>query len=133
MPVWMRNVLALASAFRQVSMSSDMARVRPQITGPCICCEIRRTASKSSGEEAGNPASITSTFSRANCRAISSFSLAPNRVPAACSPSRKVVSNIMIFSFGICFSPFTAELAEPAEISDFNLFSAFSAFSAVDS
>src|SRR5580658_2637966 len=39
-----------------------------------------------------------STFRRANCRAILSFSRLPSRVPAACSPSRSVVSNTATFS-----------------------------------
>jgi hypothetical protein len=39
-----------------------------------------------------------STFKRANWRAIMSFSRLPNRVPAACSPSRSVVSNTATLS-----------------------------------
>src|SRR6516162_8699465 len=88
----MRGLLALASALPQASMSSGTARDKPQITGPSISWAIRLTASKSSGEEAGYPASITSTFSRANCRASVSLSLLPSLVPAACSPSLSVVS-----------------------------------------
>src|SRR5580700_3793234 len=41
---------------------------------------------------------MISTFKRANWRAIMSFSRLPNRVPAACSPSRRVVSNTATFS-----------------------------------
>ena len=41
---------------------------------------------------------MTSTFSRANCLAIVSFSRPPRRVPAACSPSLSVVSNTATFS-----------------------------------
>src|ERR1019366_2818765 len=41
---------------------------------------------------------MMSTFNRANCRAIMSFSRLPSRVPAACSPSRRVVSNTATFS-----------------------------------
>src|ERR1022692_1759986 len=37
---------------------------------------------------------MTSTFNRASCLAIMSFSRLPRRVPAACSPSLKVVSNM---------------------------------------
>src|ERR1700676_5462838 len=39
-----------------------------------------------------------STLSRASCRAMVSFSRLPRRVPAACSPSRSVVSNTYTFS-----------------------------------
>src|SRR5579864_2836194 len=56
------------------------------------------TASKSSGDELGYPASITSTFNCASCRAIMSFSRLPRRVPAACSPSRSVVSKMATLS-----------------------------------
>ncbi len=46
----------------------------------------------------GNPASIISTPSFANCLAISIFCLISRLAPGDCSPSRKVVSNISIFS-----------------------------------
>ena len=55
---------------------------------------IRRTASRSSGEAAGNPASIISTPMRARDRATSSFSAEVIVAPGDCSPSRKVVSKI---------------------------------------
>jgi hypothetical protein len=38
---------------------------------------------------------MTSTWSRASCRAISSFSIVFIEKPGACSPSRKVVSKTM--------------------------------------
>jgi hypothetical protein len=38
---------------------------------------------------------MTSTWSRASCRAISSFSIVLIEKPGACSPSRKVVSKTM--------------------------------------
>ena len=55
---------------------------------------IRWTASKSPGDAAGKPASMTSTFSRTSWRATSSFSAAVSPAPGACSPSRRVVSKI---------------------------------------
>ena len=61
------------------------------------------TASKSSGEDAGKPASMISTFSRANWRARVILSRLPRRVPAACSPSLRVVSNTAIFD--VAFIP----------------------------
>src|SRR5208283_1883039 len=67
------------------------------IVGPLISSAIFRTASKSSGDDAGKPASIMSTFRRASCRARVILSRLPRRVPAACSPSLRVVSNTAIF------------------------------------
>lgn len=54
---------------------------------------IDRTASRSSGEEAGNPASIMSTPSLDSCRAMTNFSALVMVAPGDCSPSLKVVSN----------------------------------------
>lgn len=56
--------------------------------------KAHRTASKSSGEAMGNPASMMSTPRRASWRAMSSFSLLVSVAPGDCSPSRSVVSNI---------------------------------------
>src|SRR5437588_3651299 len=53
---------------------------------------MSRTASNSPSEDTGNPASITSTPSRASCWAISTFSARVSAIPGACSPSRSVVS-----------------------------------------
>ena len=55
-----------------------------------------RTPSKSPGEDAGNPASITSTPRRSSCSAISAFSCGCSAMPGDCSPSRKVVSKMVI-------------------------------------
>ena len=63
---------------------------------------IRRTASKSPGEAAGKPASMTSTLSRASWRATSSFSAAVSPAPGACSPSRRVVSKMRTLPGGTC-------------------------------
>ena len=57
---------------------------------------IVSTALKSPGEVEGNPASITSTLRRVSWRPISSFSSRVSAPPAACSPSRSVVSKIRI-------------------------------------
>src|ERR671923_246781 len=61
------------------------------MTGPSTSRAIARTASKSPGEAIGNPASITSTPSRASWCAISSFSVTFSEMPGDCSPSRSVV------------------------------------------
>ena len=88
-----RSASRTASAAR--SMSAAWARARPAMTGPCTSRAIARTAWKSPGEAIGNPASITSTPSRASCWAISSFSLALSEMPGDCSPSLRVVSKMM--------------------------------------
>ena len=49
------------------------------------------------GEEIANPASITSTFRRSRQRATSSFSFRFMLQPGDCSPSRNVVSKILIW------------------------------------
>lgn len=50
----------------------------------------------SPSEDAGNPASIISTPSSANFLAICIFCSIVKSIPGACSPSLKVVSNILI-------------------------------------
>ncbi len=62
--------------------------------GPSTSCAIRRTASKSSFEEIGNPASITSTLSLASWCAISIFSRTDSLAPGVCSASLNVVSKM---------------------------------------
>src|SRR5690242_3838791 len=57
---------------------------------------MRCTASKSPGELYANPASTISTPRRASCLAIISFSSTFMLAPGDCSPSRNVVSNILI-------------------------------------
>ena len=59
-------------------------------------CATARTPSKSPGEEAAKPASMTSTPSRSSCSPISTFSSGRRAIPGACSPSRSVVSKIVI-------------------------------------
>jgi len=55
---------------------------------------MERTASRSSGEEAGNPASMMSTPRRASWRATTSFCALVIVAPGDCSPSRSVVSKM---------------------------------------
>ena len=97
--VWMRGVRAYFTASQQRSISARPTRLRPQIDGaPSSVPTWRataRVASKSSSDEMGNPASMTSTLRRASCRAISSFSILFMENPGACSPSRSVVSKMM--------------------------------------
>src|SRR4051794_19509105 len=80
-------------------MSAAWARASPVMIGPSTSRAIVRTASKSPGEAAGKPASITSTPRRASWCAISSFSPGLSEMPGDCSPSRRVVSKMMTRSF----------------------------------
>src|SRR5438874_7080151 len=95
----MRGLVAYFTASQQRSMSPRPTRDSPQIDGPFAsvptCRATSRVASKSSSEEMGKPASMTSTFSRASCRAISSFSIVFIENPGDCSPSRSVVSKMI--------------------------------------
>ena len=58
------------------------------------------TASKSSREEIGKPASITSTPRDSNCLANTTFSSFLIAKPGACSPSLREVSKILICLIG---------------------------------
>jgi len=96
MNVWMRGASASFTASQQARTSFSIARASPQMRVPFTSLAIVRTASKSSGEATGNPASMMSTLSLASCRATSSFSARFMLAPGACSPSRRVVSKILI-------------------------------------
>ena len=93
MNVWMRRRSAGARAPPARSMSPGAQRARPAMIGPRTSPAIRRTASASASDAMGKPASITSTPSRASCRAMRSFSSMRIEKPGACSPSLSVVSN----------------------------------------
>ena len=94
----MRGRLASRTASQARSMSALLQRASPAMAGAFSICPTsratRRTASKSPGEAMGKPASMISTPSRANWRAISSFSSMFSVAPGDCSPSRSVVSKI---------------------------------------
>src|SRR3989344_2108866 len=62
----------------------------------------------------GKPASITSTFKRANCWATSNFSAASMLQPGDCSPSRKVVSKMMTLS--INYLSRAADFIQPPQV-----------------
>ena len=102
--VWMRGRAAWRTASQALSISlwrgprqpadDRCAPVDPPRCGLPTSTAIRRTASRSSGEAAGKPASITSTPRRARARATSSFSAEVMDAPGDCSPSRRVVSKM---------------------------------------
>src|SRR5213596_2362092 len=105
----MRPDFAFSSASIPRWMSRSLARHRPatveSLTAPATAC----TASKSPFEEAGKPASITSTRMRSSCRAMRNFSSLVIEAPGLCSPSRMVVSNMMSRSFMV---PLRIEMLE---------------------
>src|SRR5436190_6885140 len=99
--VWMRNRSAPLSASPARSMSPGTTRASAAMTGPFTVSAISRTASNSPSLETGKPASMMSTFSRASCSAISTFSARVRAMPGACSPSRSVVSKMRTSPSGI--------------------------------
>ena len=72
--VWMRGCAAPARASADASMSLRSARESEHTVQPATASAICRTLSKSPGDAAANPASITSTPSRSSCFARRSFS-----------------------------------------------------------
>ena len=94
--MWMRERGASASAAAAASMSAALARQSEATVTFLAARATARTPSKSPGDEAAKPASITSTPSRSSCSPISTFSSGRSAIPGACSPSRSVVSKIVI-------------------------------------
>src|SRR2546429_251779 len=105
----MRPDFAFFSASTPRWMSRSLARHRPATVVSLIMPATACTASKSPFEEAGKPASITSTRMRSSCRAMRSFSSLVMEAPGLCSPSRMVVSNMMSRSFMV---PLRIEMPE---------------------
>ena len=95
MKVWMRLRGAAASASAAREISRSFARDSEQTMDSLIVPAMALIASKSPGEEAAKPASITSTFSRSSWRAMRIFSSRVIDAPGDCSPSRKVVSKMI--------------------------------------
>ena len=103
--VWIRRFGASFRASQARSMSSFRARARLQITGPSTSAPILLMDSKSPGELMANPASMTSTPSRASCFARVIFSSTFMLAPGDCSPSRSVVSNMLMILLMLVSSP----------------------------
>src|SRR6266699_770384 len=95
----MRPDSAFLSASIPRWMSRSLARHSPATVESLITPAPACTASKSPFEDAGKPASITSTRMRSSCRAMRSFSSLVIEAPGLCSPSRMVVSNMISRSF----------------------------------
>ncbi len=102
MTMWMRRRLAERSASAARSTSMLPARARLAITGVSsrwpMLSEIALTLSKSPGEAMAKPASSTSTPSSVSASAMRIFSLRFIEKPGDCSPSRRVVSKMMMRS-----------------------------------
>ena len=98
---WMRGSAAHFTASQAASMSPVFARAREATVQSRTVLAMVFTDSKSPGEERAKPASITSTFIRSRQRATSIFSCRFMLQPGDCSPSRRVVSNILIRSMYI--------------------------------
>ena len=96
MKTWMRDRRALASDSAAASMSSLRVRASEATVGRSTAAATALTPSKSPGEETENPASTMSAPSRSSCVPISAFSSGESAMPGDCSPSRNVVSKIVI-------------------------------------
>ena len=93
---WMRGSAAFLTASHAQSMSFCVARAREATEQSRTVSAMVLTLSKSPGEEIAKPASITSTFRRSRHFATSIFSFRFIEQPGDCSPSRSVVSKILI-------------------------------------
>src|SRR5664279_1000590 len=98
MNVWMRGRAAPSRAAAARSMSASTERASAAMTGRRTSRATARTELKSSSEAIGKPASITSTPRASSFRARRTFSASRIEKPGACSPSRSVVSKIVIRS-----------------------------------
>ena len=94
--MWIRERGASSSAAAAASMSVGLVRQSEAIVARSAARATSWTPSKSPGEEAAKPASITSTPSRSSCSPTSTFSSGRKAMPGACSPSRSVVSKMVI-------------------------------------
>src|SRR5699024_5583281 len=107
--MWIRGFGVFFSASHARSISSFLVRARAVTDTSFIVSAISFTAWKSPSEAAGKPASMTSTPSFSSCFAISSFSILFRLTPGDCSPSRSVVSKILIRDMNIPFFLFVTD------------------------
>jgi hypothetical protein len=96
MKTWTRLRGAAARAATAASTSSRVVRASEATVARVTASEAAATPSKSPGEDAAKPASITSTPSCSSTPAISAFSAGRSAMPGDCSPSLSVVSKILI-------------------------------------
>src|SRR5438874_1055907 len=100
----MRGRIADCNACAARSISCRAARAKAAIMGRGTAAATAWTAAKSPSDAMGNPASITSTPSWSSCRPRRTFSCTFMLQPGDCSPSRKVVSKIVILVASIADS-----------------------------
>ncbi len=95
---WQRRWGASLSASQEAAMSPLLQRERLAMMGPSTWRLTPWMASRSPGEAAAKPASITSTPRSRSARATWSFCSRFIDAPGDCSPSRSVVSKMMMRS-----------------------------------
>src|SRR5690242_18532326 len=98
MNVCTRPDFAPLSASPARRMSVSLARASAHTVLSLIAPAIALTAAKSPFDDAGKPASITSTRNRSSCLAMRIFSSLVIDAPGLCSPSRNVVSKMIKWS-----------------------------------
>ena len=91
----MRGRLAPFTASHAASMSLASARESDATTGAFTAPAMASTLAKSPFDAMAKPASTTSTPRDSSSRAMRTFSSMFIEYPGACSPSRRVVSNIL--------------------------------------
>ena len=96
-----RGRAAPANASHARKMSCSVVRQSAAIAAVRHTPAMASTAAKSPSDAMGKPPSITSTPSRSSWRAMRTFSSKFIEQPGDCSPSRKVVSKIVMRSVGI--------------------------------
>jgi hypothetical protein len=92
-----------ASVDSAMSISLFNALVSAAILAVLVFFFINLTASASLFDDEGNPASMISTPNSSNACAIFNLSKGFNAIPGVCSPSRSVVSKILILREPIPF------------------------------
>ena len=93
---WIRGSAASLTASQAVSISFSVERAREATVQSFTWRAMAWTDSKSPGEAMAKPASMTSTLSFSRHSATCNFSLRFMLHPGDCSPSRRVVSKILI-------------------------------------
>ncbi len=93
---WITGRAAEPSALPAALMSASLARARAATRTERISSDTIFTESTSPGEAIGKPASMMSTPSFSSWRARRIFSAAFIEHPGDCSPSRRVVSKMVM-------------------------------------
>ena len=116
---WMRGLRARRIASQVASTSSGTARASAHTQASRTWAATAATDARSPGDETGKPASITSTFIASSSSAISTLAFLEKNTPAACSPSRSVVSNTVTRSECMVTSVRIPQPLDPGEVARF--------------